>query len=69
MNSTAEMIDLCTTCADTGHWQGEPEPCPECGAFVTRQKPEAKSLRYIEKHTGLNRHERRAQAKRIKKHQ
>ncbi len=59
--------DVCTTCADTGHWQGEPEACPECGAFIHRPPKEAKSLRYIEKHVGLNRHERRAKSARERK--
>ena len=61
MNSNLDQTnDNCMTCADTGHWQGEPEPCPECGAFVSHQKQQPKSLRYVEKHTGPNRHERRA---------
>jgi hypothetical protein len=57
------MTESCTTCADTGHWQGEPEPCPECGAFIVKSKRDPKSLRYIEKHVGPNRHDRRAQAR------
>lgn len=60
MNSQIPLDDACVTCGDTGHWSGEPNPCPECGAFIPRPRPEAKSFRYVEKHSGPNRHERRA---------
>ena len=57
--------DRCLTCADTGHWQGEPQPCPECGVFVTRHAPDdLPSLRYVEKHSGPNRKDRRSRRKR-----
>lgn len=62
VKSVNSTTDLCSTCADTGHWDGEPNACPECGAFVIKAKAEPKTLRYIEKHVGPNRRDRRRHA-------
>ena len=61
----------CPVCNDTGRWPGYPKPCPECGAYLIREKTRTERWTptpvYREAHPRPNRKMRRQEAKRRRK--